>query len=255
MPGQPLQILVLSDSLAFHGPGLGELTTEPRLWPNALAAQLTGLGRPAQATIFGRRGWTARDAWFALTRDPHLFSVLLPAADVVVLAVGGMDYLPAVLPTHLREGIRLLRPKPLRRLATGGLRRLQPAGSRLHGGRWRTMPQSLTDHYLSRCVCGIRYFHPHQLVLAITPPPHDAPGYGRVQSGHRPAVRAALGWGQQAGVGMLRLDEWVTPFVGTEGMNSDGIHWGWACHAEVGRRAAEQIADALDRLPAWPAPA
>src|SRR5205085_1356183 len=99
------RVLVLTDSLAFHGPERGELLTEPRIWPNVLARAL-----PGAVDVVARRGWTARDAWWALTRDPQVYSVLLPRADVVVLAVGGMDYLPALLPTYLREGIPYLRP-------------------------------------------------------------------------------------------------------------------------------------------------
>jgi hypothetical protein len=236
--GRPLRILVLSDSLAFHGPERAELTTEPRLWPNVLARTVTGYGVPARATIFGRQGWTARDAWFALSRDPYLYTVLLPEADVVILAVGGMDYLPAVLPTHLREGIRLLRPEPLRAAATGTFRRLQPLGARALGGRWRTLPQSLTDRYLTRAVAGIRHFHPQTLVLGVAPPPHDAPGYGRVTAGHAPAVAAARRWAAREHLVLLALDSWVQPFVATDGMNPDGIHWGWACHRAVGEAAA-----------------
>lgn len=241
VPGRVRNLLLLTDSLAFHGPGRGELTTEPRLWPNVLAAALSTADQPWQAIIFGRRGWTARDAWFALTRDPYLYSVLLPGADAVVLAVGGMDYLPSILPTHLREGIRLLRPPALRTAATAAFRRAQPVGSRLLRGRWRTLPQPLTDHYLSRCVAGIRYFHPATEVLGVVPPPHDAPGYGRVRAGHPPAIRAALDWGRRAEVELLRLDEWVQPFLGTPGMNVDGIHWGWDCHRAVGEQAAGQL--------------
>ncbi len=230
---EPERLLVLTDSLAFHGPGFGELTTEPRLWPNVMAAALG-----VEVTIYGRRGWTARDAWFALTRDPHVYSVLLPAADTVILAVGGMDYLPAVLPSHLREGIRLLRPEPLRRAGTGTFRRLQPVGARILNGRWRNLPQSLTDHYLSRCVEGIRYFHPRTRVVGITPPPHAAPGYGRVTAGHTPAVRAAQRWAAIDDVQLLALHEWVRPFIATPGMNPDGIHWSWACHHEIGTKSA-----------------
>jgi hypothetical protein len=236
------QILVLSDSLAFHGPTSGELTTEPRLWPNVLAQVLTYAGRPAAATIFGRRGWTARDVWFALTRDPHVYSVLLPQADVVILAVGGMDYLPTILPTHLREGIRLLRPQPVRRIITTAFRLAQPYGSRLTGGRWRTLPQPLTDHYLTRCVEGIRHFHPHTRVVGAVPPSHTADSYGRVTRGHRGAIDAAVDWGEQHDVELLRFDEWVQPFIGTAGMNPDGMHWGWDCHAEVGLRTAQMLA-------------
>lgn len=242
---EPARILVLTDSLAFHGPGYGELTTEPKLWPNVLAAEL---GSTA-VTIFGRRGWTTRDAWFALTKDAHVYSVLLPAADVVILAVGGMDYLPAVLPSHLREGIRLLRPQPLRRITTTAFRTLQPAGARILNGRWRNLPQSLTDQYLRRSVEGIRYFHPDTRVLGITPPPHAAPGYARVTSGLAPAVAAAQRQADRLQLELLPWHDWVAPFIGTAGMNPDGIHWSWACHAEVGRRAAAVLAGEVDSRP------
>lgn len=244
-----MRLLVLTDSLAFHGPGYGELTTEPRLWPNVLAAELTRTGRPAEATIIGRRGWTARDAWFALTRDPHVYSVLLPQADAVVLAVGGMDYLPALLPSHLREGIRLLRPPALRRTVTGAFRSLQPHAARILNGRWRNLPQPLTDHYLTRCVEGIRYFHPELAVFGVTPPPHAAPGYGRVTAGHRPAVRAAVRWAKEHDVPLLHLHEWVAPFIGTPEMNPDGIHWSWPCHEAVGREAATVVSQGVDFAP------
>jgi len=251
---RPVELLVLADSLAFHGPARAELTTEPRLWPNVLAAALTEAGRPSTATIVGRRGWTSRDAWFALTQDPYLYSVLLPRADLVVLAVGGMDYLPALLPSHLREGIRLLRPQPVRRAATRAFRRAQPVAARLHRGRWRSLPQRLTDEYLTLAVEGIRYFHPGLPVVAITPPPHAAASYGRVLAGHQPAVRAALAWADRTGTPLLRLDEWVAGFVGRPEMNPDGLHWSWACHRLVGERAAAEfvrlLPDAGRGLPA-----
>lgn len=229
-------VLVLTDSLAFHGPGWGELSTEPRLWPNVMATALD-----ADVTIYGRRGWTARDAWFALTRDPYVYSVLLPAADTVILAVGGMDYLPAVLPAHLREGIRLLRPDPLRRAVTGVFRRLQPVGARILHGRWRNLPQALTDHYLTRCVEGIRYFHPDIRIVGITPPPHAAASYGRVTAGHAPAIAAAQRWAAGQRIELLPLHDWVRPFIGTADMNPDGIHWSWACHHEIGTKTAAAL--------------
>src|SRR6266550_3875588 len=158
------RVLLLADSLAFHGPERGELLTHPGLYPNAMAR---ALGADVRADVVARLGWTSRHAWEALTRDPDVYSVLLPRADAVVLAVGGMDYLPAILPTHLREGIRYLRPDWLRRAARAGLRTAQPHGARLTGGRWRTLPQRLTDDYLTRCVTGIRTFRPGVPVVGI----------------------------------------------------------------------------------------
>lgn len=240
----PSTVLVLCDSLAFHGPERAELTTEPRLWPNVMASRL---GPDVAAVVYGRRGWTSRDAWFALTKDPYVYSVLLPQASAVVLAVGGMDYLPSVLPAHLREGIRLLRPPALRRFATGTLRRVQPAGARLLGGRWRTLPASVTDHYVTRAVEGIRFFHPDLPVIGVVPPGHSAPAYGRISSAHPAAVARTLSLGARLGIPLLRQDEWVAPFLGAAEMNPDGLHWGWACHAAVGEHAADVVAAALRR--------
>jgi diglucosylglycerate octanoyltransferase len=229
-------LLVIADSLAFHGPDRGELSTRPELYPNVAAAELG-----TTADLVARRGWTARDAWWALTRDPLVYSVLLPRADAVLLAVGGMDYLPAVLPTYLREGIGYLRPPALRRAARAAYRAAQPVGARLTNGRWRTLPQSLTDRYLSRCVAGIRYYHPGLPVLGVLPPPHDAPLYGRVTAGHAPAVAAARAWGEREGVPMVDLASIVGRHLGDGRGNPDGVHWGWECHAEVGQAVARAI--------------
>lgn len=235
-----MSLLVVADSLAFHGPERGELSTHPGLFGNVAAAALG-----TTLDLVARRGWTARDAWWALTRDPHVYSVLLPRAEAVLLAVGGMDYLPAVLPTYLREGIAYLRPPALRRAARTGYLAVQPLGARLTGGRWRTLPQRLTDDYLSRCVGGIRYFHPGVPVLGILPPPHAAALYGRVTAGHAPAVAAARAWGAREGVPMVDVRAPVARQLAAGRGNPDGIHWDWDCHAEVGRVVAAAVLNQL----------
>jgi hypothetical protein len=229
-------LLVVADSLAFHGPERGELATHPGLFGNVAAAELgTALD------LVARKGWTARDAWWALTKDPHVYSVLLPRADAVLLAVGGMDYLPAVLPTYLREGIAYLRPPALRRAARTAFLAAQPIGARLTGGRWRTLPQRLTDHYLSLCVYGIRYYHPGVPVLGILPPPHRADLYGGVTAGHPPAVTAARAWGRREGVPMVDVSSIAARHLALGRCSPDGMHWGWDCHAEVGRAVAAAV--------------
>ncbi len=231
-----MSLLVVADSLAFHGPERGELTTHPGLYGNVAAAALG-----TTLDLVARRGWTARDAWWALTKDPLVYSVLLPRAEAVLLAVGGMDYLPAVLPTYLREGIPYLRPPALRRAARSAYRAVQPVGSRLTCGRWRTLPQPLTDAYLTRCVGGIRYFHPGVPVLGILPPPHTAAFYGRVTTGHLPALAAARAWGAREGVTMVDVASIVARHLAAGGLNPDGMHWGWECHAEVGQAVATAV--------------
>lgn len=231
-----MSLLVVADSLAFHGPERSELTTHPGLYGNVAAAALG-----TTMDLVGRRGWTARDAWWALTKDPHVYSVLLPRAEAVLLAVGGMDYLPAVLPTYLREGIAYLRPPALRRAARSAYRVAQPVGARLTAGRWRTLPQHLTDSSLSLCVYGIRYYHPGVPVLGILPPPHAAPLYGGVTGGHEPAVAAARAWGEREGVPMVDVSSVVARHLPLGAGSPDGIHWGWDCHAEVGRVVAAAV--------------
>lgn len=247
LPGPQRHVLVIADSLAFHGPQRAELLTHPGLYPNVLAAALSRPGRPVVADVVARLGWTARDAWEALTRDPRVYSLLLPAADAVVLAVGGMDYLPAIMPTHLREGIRHLRPPWLRRAVRAAYRTLLPPGARLTGGRWRTLPQQLTDEFLSRCVTGIRTFRPDVPVVGVLPPPHDARSYGRVVAGHPRAVRAARRWGAREAVPMVDLPAVVAPYLAAGRLNPDGMHWPWDCHAAVGKA----LADTVDAAPAW----
>jgi hypothetical protein len=242
-------VLLIGDSLAFHGPERAELLTHPGLYPNVLAAQLSGPGRRARVEVVARLGWTARDAWEALTRDPRVYSLLLPAADAVVLAVGGMDYLPAIIPSHLREGIRYLRPDGVRRAVRRLYLAAQPRGARLTNGRWRTLPQALTDDYLTKCVTGVRTFRPGVPVIGIVPPPHAAPSYGRVTAGHPPAVAAAHAWGRRMGVPMVDLPAIVTPYLRAGRLNADGMHWPWECHREVGQALAKAVDNALPQCP------
>jgi len=50
-------LLVLADSLAFHGPSRAEPANEPRLWHNVAAAALGG-----HAELLAGYGWTDRPA-------------------------------------------------------------------------------------------------------------------------------------------------------------------------------------------------
>ena len=109
-----MRVLVVGDSLTFHGPDQAHPPGDPRLWPNLLAADLGG-----DVDVAAGVGWTAREAWWALTRDPKLWGEYLPRAQALVIAVGGMDALPAAIPTYLRQGISYIRPGWLRRRVRG----------------------------------------------------------------------------------------------------------------------------------------
>lgn len=227
---------MLGDSLAFHGPSQAGLLTHPGLFPNVLGRLLD-----AEVDTIARLGWTARDAWWAVTRDPYVYSVLLPRADVVVLAVGGMDHLPASLPTFLRNGLDYIRPGTLRRRVKKAYHLATPYVVRATGGRMRALPQATTLHYLTRIVDAIRAVHPQTRVVGIVPPPFDAEYYGHVTRTHAPAVEAHRGWSRDNGVPLADLHLVIAPHLEAGDLNPDGMHWSWAAHEDVAKALAEAI--------------
>jgi lysophospholipase L1-like esterase len=230
-------LLVLADSLAFHGPTGPMPADDPRLWPNVAAARLGG-----RALMFAGAGWTARDAWWALTGDPNVWAAL-PEIDAVILAVGSMDTLPSPLPTYLRGGLRYLRPDGLRRWARAAYGRAQPVLSRLSGGRPVALPPALTVRYLDDCHDALHALRPDLPVFGVLPPTHRAAAYGFVHTGHRPATEAIAAWGRRRNVPLLDLTALTRAHVLDGHGNPDGIHWGWAGHAAVGDAMAKLVAD------------
>jgi len=237
------RLLVLADSLAFHGPGRPEPADDPRLWPNVAAATLGG-----SVELFAGFGWTARDAWWALTGDPRLWAVL-PTLDAAVLAVGSMDSLPSPLPTYLRVGMRYLRPDPLRRRVRGSYLAAQPALARamaaVTGGRPTVLPPRQTVRYLERCHAALRFVRPGLPIIGVLPSTHRSAGYGYVHSGRPRTAAAVSSWAAAAGVPLVDLLELVTPHLRAGDTNPDGMHWGWAAHETVGRAVGHAVGRAL----------
>lgn len=229
-------VLVIGDSLAFHGPTQKELLTHPGLFPNVLGRLLD-----AEVDTVARLGWTARDAWWALTRDPHLYSVLLPRADVVVLAIGGMDHLPASLPTYLRNGLDYIRPGSLRRRVKKAFHVANPYVIRATQGRLRALGQHATLAYLTRIVEALRVVRPDATIVGIVPPPFDAEHSGHVTRTHLPAVAAHREWGRRMNVPLADLHLVIEPHLAAGTMNPDGMHWSWAAHEDVAKALAEVV--------------
>jgi hypothetical protein len=229
------RLLVIGDSLTYHGPAGPELTTDARLWPNLVGQRLG-----ARVDLVARQGWTARDAWWAVTKDPVLWSVLVPRAGALVIAVGGMDALPASIPTYLREGIAYLRPGPVRRRVRAAYHRAHPRIAALWGGRLRVLPQAATDHYLSRVVQGVRHYRPDLPVAVLTPPPWRSEQYPE-RRGHLASVAATRSWAGREDVVVADVDEVVQAMHDGGRGNPDGLHWDWPTHAAV----ADVVARAL----------
>lgn len=236
-------LLVLADSLAFHGPERGEPSNEPRLWPNVAATALGG-----RAELLAGYGWTARHAWRALTHDPRIWSVM-PTVDALVLGVGGMDTLPSPLPTALRELIPTLRPASLRRAVRGGYRAAQPALSRslarLPGGGPVALPPRLTVSHLESCRRAVTTIRPGIPVIALLPSVHRAAAYGFVHTGRPAAERATRAWAVAAGVALLDLPPLVAEHIRSGAGNPDGIHFGWDAHQRIGDALAGLLAPLL----------
>lgn len=240
-------VLVLADSLAFHGPERPELLTEPRLYPHVLAAALTErTGERWEADVVARLGATARDGWWWLTKDPHLYSTLLPRADAVVLGLGNFDQLPAAVPTWLREGIAYLRPGSVRRRVRRGFHAAHPHVVRwVTRGRLRALPQVATDHYLARSLAGIRHYRPGVPAVGFVPYTHRSAYHAFNRRGFQPAQRAARAWGERHDVPMLELWPLVRPDLEAGRLNPDGMHFSWGVHRSVGVGLADLVSPQL----------
>jgi hypothetical protein len=253
-PHDAVHVLVIADSLAFHGPRQPELLTNPRLYPNVLGCRLEHhLGVPVEVDVITRFGMTAREAWWAMTKDPLVYSRLLPRASAVVLGVGNMDQLPAGVPTYLRQGIDYVKTDRIRHAVAAAYHRSHPWLVRLGGARLRVLPQAATDRYLTRCVEGVRHYRPGVPVVSNVPPRHAAAYYAHRSEGHPAAAAAARVWAAHLQVPMIELEPIVAPHREAGRNNSDGMHWGWETHAEVGEAYAELLAP-LVRDPIRPTP-
>lgn len=218
---------------------------DPRLWPQVAAQDLQlALGRSVHIDLFAREGWTARDVWWALTKDPALWGQAVPRADAMVVATGGMDHLPAAIPTYLREGIRYIPQARIRHLVRRAYASSAPHIMRLTGGRMRQLPAAATAHFHRRAIEGVRHFRPELPIVLLGPAPYRSPYYP-VSSHHPAAVAAAASLAEQTGCAFIDVDELVWPSLRDGSANPDGMHWSWASHDGVGRAVAEELTSAL----------
>ena len=233
-------ILVLGDSLTFHGPRTAVPPTDPRLFTTVCARSLAP---DATVDLLARPGWTARDAWWALTKDPMAWGVYLPRATALVIGVGGMDHLPAAAPTWLRESVPYIRHGAVRRRVRSVLLAASPRVIAATGGRVRQLPQHVTDRYLSRIVEAVRHLRPDLPIVLLGPSPYDARTYPAYRH-HEPARAAAAAWAARHEVAYVDLEHLVGPSLRAGRGNPDGMHWAWEAHRAVGLAAADALREA-----------
>ena len=235
--GTPPRLLVLADSLSFHGPERQELLTEPRLWPNVAARE-----RGWVADVVARAGWTSRDGWWALTKDPRVWTALAdPSLAGMVLGVGSMDAVPASVPVWAREAIPYVRSGRLRRRVRAAYLTAHPHVVRATAGVVRQLPQGATEHYWTRILAAVAHHRPDLPVVLTGPSPWRSDAYPSTR--HYPAsVAAARRYAQAHGVPFVDLQPLVWPMHVERRGNPDGLHWDWPTHEAVGRAVAAAFA-------------
>ncbi|HVM21439.1 MAG TPA: GDSL-type esterase/lipase family protein [Egibacteraceae bacterium] len=238
------RVVVIGDSLTFHGP-VGPLPLhDPRLFPNLLATALTeATGDPWQAQVVARAGWGVREAWLALQRDVHLQQDLLIGADAAVFAVGSSDTLPVGIPRGLLATLPFVRPTSLRRRLRRGIDRVHPHLVRATGGRLRYTPLSVYRHGWRKSIDAVRLFTRDAPLCAVLPATHRGPYYaGNLR--HHPQVRAAtLTMADDAGVALVDLAALAAPHL--DAYNPDGLHWPFVVHQRVAEAMAKALLDQL----------
>nr|WP_285654377.1 diglucosylglycerate octanoyltransferase [Actinomycetospora sp. NBRC 106375] len=237
--GDPV-LVVIADSLSFHGPDRAEPADEPRLWPHVAADLLGG-----RAELHAGLGWTARHAWRAMVGDPRIWASLRHA-DAVVLGVGGMDTLPSPVPTAVRELIPALRPAWLRRAVREAHRRATPGAARVLGRAGPVaLPAAETVRYLERLRVAVTTLIPGIPVVGMLPAVHRAPAYGGVHAGRDGHVAAMTAWAAAHDVVLVDpLPHVAAHVLGGHG-NPDGMHWGWTGHRALGEAVGRAVGEAL----------
>lgn len=229
------RLLVFADSLAYYGPAGGLPADDPRIWPNIVAAQLGW-----DLELIGRIGWTCRDVWWAATQDPRAWAAL-PRAGAVVFATSGMDSLPSVLPTALRESIRYLRPPRLRRWVRDAYGWVQP---RLSPVARSALPPHLSVEYLELARGAIEFNRPGIPIVASLPSVHIADTYGRAHHGRDATAAVITDWARRHNIPLVDLKAAVAGQIMSGRGNPDGIHWNFEAHRAVAELTLQALAEA-----------
>jgi hypothetical protein len=238
------RLVVLGDSLTFHGPCGPLLLNDERLYPNRVAEHLAArTDTPWTAVTVARAGWCLRDIWLALRKDVHLQQQVLVGADAVVLAVGSSDPLPVGLPRGLLVTLPYVRPTRVRRALRRAIDRAHPGLVALTGARLRYTPLPVYEHAWRKSAAALRLFAPAAALCAVLPGVHVGPYYGG-SNRHRDlyAARTQV-LAREAGIGLVDLGALTRPWLGA--LNPDGLHWPFELHADVAAAMADVLAPQL----------
>jgi diglucosylglycerate octanoyltransferase len=226
------RLVVLADSLSFHGTNGPLPLADPRLYPNVLAERLVeATGERWDVAVVAQAGWGVREAWLALQRDVHLQQQVLLHADAVVFGVGSSDHLSLGVPRPVMAVLHFVRPTELRRRLRRGIDRHHHRLVRLTGARIRYTPPSVYRHAWRKSVEALRLFAPEAALCAVVPAIHDAPYYAHVHPHHAEGVAETRALAAALGVPLVDLPAILRPHLGA--FNVDGVHWSDPVHVAV----------------------
>lgn len=247
-PEHPRRLVVIADSLSFHGPEGPVPLADERLYPNRLARELEGrTGQGWSVATVARAGWGYREVWLALQTDVHLQQQVLLGADAVVLAAGSSDALAVGVPRPLYAVVPFIRPTGLRRRVRRTIQRAHPWLVRATAGRVRHTPASVHAHALRKSMDAVRLFAPHAAMCAYLPSAHRAGYYARWNPHLEEVARTTRTMAEARGIPVVDLAALGRPWL--TALNPDGMHWPWGLHTAV----AEATARALSpQVPARP---
>lgn len=238
------RLVVLADSLCFHGPQGPLPLADDRLYPNLLATRLAQeTGGAWEPQVVAWAGWGVRELWYALQRDVHLQQQVLLGADAVVLGVGSADTLSVGVPRPAMAVLHFVRPTPLRRRIRRFIDHHHHTMVRLTHGRIRHTPVSVYRHCWRKSAEALRLFAPEAALCAVLPASHAGPYYAGLHPHRRELTAITMELAAAQGLPTVDLDAIVRPHLGT--MNVDGVHWSFEVHAEVADAMAAALLPAI----------
>lgn len=239
------RLVVLGDSLSFHGPEGPVPLRDPRVYPNVLGESLgQSTGREWAVDVWARAGWGVRELWLALQKDVHLQQQLLMHADAVVIGMGSADQLSIAVPRWVMMSLPYLRPTALRREVRRRIDRWHPAMTRLTGGRFPFTPPGVITHCWGKSVDAVRLFAgPDTPLVAVLPADHATTYYGGLRTHHDRTHALFTDLTEARGVAAVDLASFTRDRLAE--LNVDGAHWSWGIHADVGRAMAVRLAEQM----------
>lgn len=246
VPSGGMRLVVIGDSLSFHGP-VGPLPlSDLRLYPNVVARTLAEhTGATCNPVVYGRAGWGVREAWLALQKDVHLQQAVLVGADAVVFGIGSIDSVPVGVPRGVLAGLPFVRPTPLRRRLRRRIDASHPTLVRLTRQRWRYTPVSVYRHCWRKCIEAVRLFTSGAPVVAVLPSIHRGAYYAGGERHHPSVYRMTRALAAELQVPLVDLPALAEPHL--DNLNPDGLHWPFELHAEVGTALAMALLKELDQ--------